>query len=148
MPTTGPARAVLPDFLADGGKLVLAPAAPPPGLPPTPGPPGEPVFLLSRLLKKFARTPSLVAPATKQTNKKLFRTKIPFFYKLLQTTHTLINSYTKHSQGRFLFLCISVGHVCDVCERVGGSEVAPPCTCGASRHYGVGSLLPPLCAWD
>uniref|UniRef100_A0A2D4PF01 Uncharacterized protein n=1 Tax=Micrurus surinamensis TaxID=129470 RepID=A0A2D4PF01_MICSU len=27
------------------------------------GPPGAPVFLLSKLLKKFANTPSLVAPA-------------------------------------------------------------------------------------
>ena len=52
-----------PDFLADDGKPPPPPAAPPPGPPPTPGPPGEPVFLLSKLLKKFARTPSLVAPA-------------------------------------------------------------------------------------
>lgn len=53
-----------PDFLADGGKPLLPLPAPPPGLPPpTPGPPGEPVFLLNKLLKKFARTPSLVAPA-------------------------------------------------------------------------------------
>lgn len=45
--------------------LPAPPVLPPPGLPPTPpGPPGEPVFLLSRLLKKLARTPSLVAPAT------------------------------------------------------------------------------------
>lgn len=46
--------------------LPAPPVLPPPGLPPTPpGPPGEPVFLLSRLLKKLARTPSLVAPATR-----------------------------------------------------------------------------------
>ena len=57
----------IPDFLADGGKPLLPPPAPPPGLPPpTAGPPGEPVFLLSKLLKKFARTPSLVAPAIKK----------------------------------------------------------------------------------
>lgn len=57
----------IPDFFTDGGKLLPAPPVPPPpGLPPTPpGPPGEPVFLLRRLLKKFARTPSLVAPATR-----------------------------------------------------------------------------------
>ena len=36
-----------------------------PPAPPGPPPPGEPVFLLSKLLKKLARTPSCdVAPAT------------------------------------------------------------------------------------
>ena len=58
--------------MADGGKPPPPPAAPPPGLPPpTPGPPGEPVFLLSKLLKKFARTPSLVAPAIKKKKKRI-----------------------------------------------------------------------------
>lgn len=63
---------IIPDFFADGVKLLPAPPVPPPpGLPPTlPGPPGELVFLLRRLLKKLARTPSLVAPATRGGRKK------------------------------------------------------------------------------
>lgn len=49
---------VVPVFLAD--PCTPAPTAPVPGLP---GLPGAPVFLLNRLLKKLASTPSLAAPA-------------------------------------------------------------------------------------
>lgn len=46
---------VVPVFLAE--PCTPAPTAPAPGLP------GAPVFLLNRLLKKLASTPSLAAPA-------------------------------------------------------------------------------------
>lgn len=46
---------VVPVFLAE--PCTPAPTAPAPGLP------GDPVFLLNRLLKKLASTPSLAAPA-------------------------------------------------------------------------------------
>lgn len=49
---------MLPVFLAD--PWTPAPTAPLPGLP------GDPVFLLNRLLKKLASTPSLAAPAAGQ----------------------------------------------------------------------------------
>lgn len=49
---------MLPVFLAD--PWTPAPTAPVPGLP------GDPVFLLNRLLKKLASTPSLAAPAAGQ----------------------------------------------------------------------------------
>lgn len=48
-------KGVVPVFLA--GPCTPAPTAPDPGLP------GAPVFLLNRLLKKLASTPSLAAPA-------------------------------------------------------------------------------------
>lgn len=49
-------RFSIPDFLA-----VLCP-------PPAPGLPGEPVFLLNRLLKKLANTPSLAALSKQKKN--------------------------------------------------------------------------------
>ena len=54
-----------PDILADGHKPLHPFPAPPPGLPsPIPVPPGELAFLLTQqLLKKCARTPSLLAQA-------------------------------------------------------------------------------------
>lgn len=52
---------VIPVFLAD--PCTPAPTVPLPGLP------GAPVFLLKRLLKKLASTPSLAAPAAKETRK-------------------------------------------------------------------------------
>lgn len=53
---------VIPVFLAD--PWTPAPTAPLPGLP------GAPVFLLKRLLKKLASTPSLAAPAAGETEQK------------------------------------------------------------------------------
>lgn len=65
--------------MADVGRLL------PPeltvGLPVPPGP-GDPVFLLSKLLKKLARTPSLVVPAvmrkenSKSLHKRLYKSCI------------------------------------------------------------------------
>lgn len=50
----------VPVFLTDPGDP--APAAPVPGLP------GDPVFLLKRLLKKLASTPSFAAAPETQTH--------------------------------------------------------------------------------
>lgn len=52
-------KEVVPVFLAE--PWTPAPTAPLPGLP------GAPVFLLNRLLKKLANTPSLAAPAAGHT---------------------------------------------------------------------------------
>lgn len=54
---------VIPVFLAD--PWTPAPTAPVPGLPEVP------VFLLKRLLKKLASTPSLAAPATEESEQNL-----------------------------------------------------------------------------
>lgn len=53
---------LIPVFLAD--PWTPAPTAPLPGLP------GAPVFLLKRLLKKLASTPSLAAPAAEESEQK------------------------------------------------------------------------------
>lgn len=70
---------VIPVFLAD--PWTPAPTAPLPGLP------GVPVFLLKRLLKKLASTPSLAAPAAEESEQKppwiaTIRTKREFCFLL------------------------------------------------------------------
>lgn len=93
---------IIPDFFADGGKLLPAPPVPPPpGLPPTPpGPPGEPVFLLRRLLKKLARTPSDVAPATRgrRKEKPQHKTNTDFLSKYLFSVLINLNKHIKASR--------------------------------------------------
>lgn len=61
IPVRAKEREIVPVFLAE--PCTPAPTAPLPGLP------GAPVFLLNRLLKKLASTPSLAAPASGYTQK-------------------------------------------------------------------------------
>lgn len=69
---------VVPVFLAD--PCTPAPTAPDPGLP------GAPVFLLNRLLKKLASTPSLAAPAAEKKKKLLKKKDLNRFYRYTGAT--------------------------------------------------------------